>query len=545
MSYSSNARCVNCGARNPNCNGCQACAGIEYGSDYYAAAKSAQYTASNHIALNAIGSLGIRSAEKPSSPSSIANTSHQALVRQSTLPVEHTRTWPYLDASIAHDSRFQLAEATGTSSPLESDTRLAFLDDVQSPEIIQQGILDRLVPDETVNSNMLTYLTYSAASWMSRFLFEPVRSIQGTKSPILHWLKHDTGQVMIMAKVGLSVAKDTEYDLSDFFTWEKMVVEGVLQARERGVRGPEAMEALRHCHKVREPPYSLWTNPTHKEQFISTLTKVGSLASVLGTMNLFAPVFRLACPEPATEYVNLPQTLLGNVNLQYFATLDVLQSTLTHRPMFFRYDLQFRSPRDEALVHAEDGPGFKVRWLYGIPDRLVVTLARMNTLLEDFGNRVGEEVVRDLEAEIEASVPAGWSSVGVNPLRILARMLVDESWKFAAYVYLYMGLGGANAHDKRVVQVQNKFMRLLSGVEPRRNPDSFLVMPMVILGIATSDPEQQSALLARLWGVSECSQSGTMGNDLLRMVKDVWARTRDRPAVWSDLGIASSSITRM
>ncbi|KAH7345466.1 hypothetical protein B0J17DRAFT_41252 [Rhizoctonia solani] len=260
-------------------------------------------------------------------------------------------------------------------------------------------------------------------------------------------------------------------------------------------------------------------------------------------MNLFAPVFRLACPEPGNEYVNLPRILIGNINLQYYATTDVLQSVVTHRPMFFRYNLEFISPWDEQLVNSDDGPVFKMRWLYGIPDRLIVTLARMNTLLEDFGNRVDPETVKDLEKEIDASVPAGWSSAGVNPLRVLARMLVDESWRFTAYVYLYMGLCGADARDKRVIQVQKKFWRLLRGVEPRRNPDSFLIIPM--LGIATSNPEERSILLTRLLGISECTKSGTMGNDLFSALKDVWARAGDRSVVWSDLGIACSRIMGM
>ncbi|CAE6381144.1 unnamed protein product [Rhizoctonia solani] len=405
------------------------------------------------------------------------------------------------------------------------------IDDID-PEDVQGSLLNALVLDREVESNTLPFIVHCFASWMSRFLFEPIRIIQVTKDHILrtYSLGHETYQTMVLiANAGLAISKSTAYELTDFLILYKKLVDNALDARQRSAEGTmlEAMQAMEHSH-----------------EFISTLCRVGSLASVLRIMEIYAPIFRRACPELDDQLVNLPRTLTKiNVHLQFYVTLDVLQSIITHRPMFFRYDLTFLSPEDEELLNMADGPG--LRWLYGVPDRLMVTFARMNSFLEDFGSLLEPKKAKELEEEIGAFVSTMLPRVGKHPALGLGRMVVQESWRLAAYVYLYMGLCGADSNDGRVTKVQRKFMRLLETVKQRRNPDSFLVLPMVMIGIATNSPADQSVLLARLWGVGECSIPGTMGNDLVRILNDIWSRTGNRAAVWSDLRIGCLGVTGM
>jgi hypothetical protein len=135
--------------------------------------------------------------------------------------------------------------------------------------------------------------------------------------------------------------------------------------------------------------------------------------------------------------VNLPQRLTSiDMNLKYYATFDVLQSVITCRPMFFRYDLNFLSPRDNELLSVEDGPG--LRWLIGIPDRLVFVLGRMNTILEDRRNYIDPKTVEELESEIQACKPAMWKGSGEDLTLMVGRIAVQDSWRLAGYVYLYM-----------------------------------------------------------------------------------------------------------
>ncbi|ELU37931.1 hypothetical protein AG1IA_08040 [Rhizoctonia solani AG-1 IA] len=70
-----------------------------------------------------------------------------------------------------------------------------------------------------------------------------------------------------------------------------------------------------------------------------------------------------------------------------------------------------------------------------------------------------------------------------EPMLRVARMVVQECWRYALLIYLYMVLCGANAYDPRVVRAQKCFMRLVGGIQPARNPDFYLISPMIIVGI--------------------------------------------------------------
>ncbi|CAE6527750.1 unnamed protein product [Rhizoctonia solani] len=425
--------------------------------------------------------------------------------------------------SVVHDPGTRMVHSAGDRQEQNSKSySQSQLSDVSieenDPDNVLVGLLNELALDREVESNVIPFVAQSFVSWMNRFLFEPARVISLAKEIIIHGQSfgdesHHT--LMLLANTALTVSKSTNYERKYFEILQRRLVRACKElTREM------AMQAMVSCYEL-----------------IPVSCKVNSLASVLNLMDLFAPVFRRACPEPSEALVNLPQRLVDRrVSLKLYPTYDILTSMMTHRPMSFRYDLEFLSPRDEELLSAEGGPGFS--WSIGAPDLLVITLARMNTFLETHGHSVDSNTVQALEKEIGAFKPILSSNPGGDPSLTIKRFVVQESWRLIGYAYLYMGLCGADANDPRVVKFQKLFMKLLETVRPGRNPDSFLVFPLFVMGIATSSPTDRSILLARLWGVSECNQPGTMGNDLVRMLNDIWARTKERPAVWWDLRIA-------
>ncbi|KEP45327.1 putative fungal zn(2)-cys(6) binuclear cluster domain protein [Rhizoctonia solani 123E] len=430
-------------------------------------------------------------------------------------------------AGIESQGRFglhsQIEPTVGLPKPLDEG--------IDTDDPVMVGVLHELVLDREVESNTIPFLAHAFTSWMNRFIFEPVRSSSLARATIVrgHTLGEEAHQRMIMvANTVLAVSKSSDYELSYYTILYQYLVKRVLEARTcRGLTREAAMKAVESCHEL-----------------ISITTKVGSLANVINLMDLYAPVFRRACPEPS-GLVNLSRRLTAaEVNLKYFASYDVIQSMIAHRPMFFRYDLDIPSPQDEELLDADNRPGLK--WSIGVPDRLIITLAKMNILLEDYGSCVDQKVIQELRAEItRACKPVASPSPEDDPAQMVGRLTVQESWRLVGYVYLYMGLCGADSKDARVVKVQQQFMRLLETVKSRRNPDVHLVIPMIVMGIATSSPADQNILFTRLWGVTECSKPGTVGNDVTRMLKDIWERARERPAVWSDLRIACLRVIGM
>ncbi|CAE6502967.1 unnamed protein product [Rhizoctonia solani] len=384
----------------------------------------------------------------------------------------------------------------------------------EDSESIEAALLNGLVLDRQVESNAIPYIVHCFAASLIRFTFEPTRLLSVLRDYISYDYSsgHETRQILIlMSNISLTTAQSTDYDLTDFITLRKQLVGRVVDARAQAeLTRDSALMVMNHSH-----------------QLIATLWKVGSLANVLNIMDLYAPVFRRACPEPPDGLVNFPRRLAAmEMDLKYYAALDILQSFITHRPMFFQYDLDYPSSQEEALVKLDCEPG--LRWLYGVPDRLMITLARMNTLFEVHGSSVDPAMVQGLEEEIEDCALVLNMSPGVDPTLNIGRATA---------------LCGANSTDARVVKVLKKAMRLLRGVKPLRNTDSFLVLPMIVLGVAATSSKDRSTLFSRLRGVSECTRPGTVGNDLVRILDDIWARTTGRPAEWMDLRTACSRVT--
>ncbi|CAE6475114.1 unnamed protein product [Rhizoctonia solani] len=423
-------------------------------------------------------------------------------------------------ASSGSDSQMELA--TNQSENFEGS------DDEASNKLLL-GLLDELVLDRKVESNMVPFVVQSFMMWIGRFIFESTRSISFARDTIIrgHSLGDDIRQTTILvANAALAVSKSTYYEFTHYTALYSHLVKGALEAQACNELTREAaMVAMEYF-----------------PQLISLTCKMGPLANVLNLVDLYAPIFRRACPE-SNGFVNLAQRLAAvQVNLKYYVSFDILLSVITHRPMLFRYDLNFLSQQDEESLNEDDGPG--MRWSIGIPARLVFAFARINTLMENLGDCIDQEVLRDLKGEIGSCKPIISYSPGDDPALTVGKLMVQESWKLAGYIYLYMGLCRANSDDAQVVQIQKRFMELLETIKPRRYPDLFLILPILIVGIATSSADR-FVLRARLWGVSECSKPGTMGNDVIRILNDIWVHAVERPSVWLDLRTACLRIVGM
>ncbi|ELU36643.1 fungal zn(2)-Cys(6) binuclear cluster domain-containing protein [Rhizoctonia solani AG-1 IA] len=431
------------------------------------------------------------------------------LVTDSTI-CSHTFTQPLTSQSPRAITDTGGQDSTGEPNP-SCDFQLQIRPDIlrsgsdfycEDPEGIQASLFDALSLDREVASNSIPFVLHSIAAGVIRFVFAPTQILSSIRDYVFQSRSYEQGarqRTLLISNMSLAISSTTDYDLTDYMTLQKQLIGGVTYARTcDNLTREVALEVMDASHEL-----------------LCAMWRVGSLANVLHTMRLYAPIFRRACPEHDQELVNFPRLLITpNINIQYYATLDILQSCLTHRPMFFRYDLTFISPQIEELIKLDQGPG--LRWLYGIPNRIMLVLAKMNTLLEDFGSCIDKEVAKELEDDIGACTSILPSSANTDPTLNMGRMMVQESWKLAA--------------------------KLLSATE--------LLATVFLTASADGNRNFRShadrkMILARLWGVAECTKHGTVGNDLVMILRHVWLRTMHRPTVWSDLGAACSAIIGM
>ncbi|KEP45533.1 putative fungal zn(2)-cys(6) binuclear cluster domain protein [Rhizoctonia solani 123E] len=262
--------------------------------------------------------------------------------------------------------------------------------------------------------------------WMIRFLFEPLRGIPTTRDIVIQGFARGGEALWIMM-------------LLSNIAWQ------VLGTNPSNIDNPPYCSTLyshilqrlaaARCHfeTSRELDRCYAQSNKRSRCLVCIMCKVGTLSDVINVMQ-HAAVFRRAFPGSPESFVNLPSLLTTiDISFQSYATHDILLSMLTHRPMFFRYDVNYPPHLSDTSFSTDDGPG--LRWLYGVPDWLMVILARMNALLEGYGGCLDPTVAKELEEEIRSK----WTIVaaGVDPSPSMGRIVVQESRRLTA-VFFYL-----------------------------------------------------------------------------------------------------------
>ncbi|KAL5641764.1 hypothetical protein ACGC1H_002022 [Rhizoctonia solani] len=330
------------------------------------------------------------------------------------------------------------------------------------------NLCDSLVLDKRVKSNAIPFVLQSYVLWNAQCVFDPVRMIPYTRAFILREFARGHAarwRMMTISNAVRVITASTEYTLEEFEVLQPHMYQVLTRVPSFGKdRTADRVEALQAMSTTYE--------------FIILALKVYPLSKVVKAMQVVAPVFRRSCPDPEDRLVNLPNLWmdLSLSLLRYFAMMDVLVSVVINRPMNFRYDTTYHSGVHASMFETEHG--WELRWLYGVSERLIIIFARMNALLEDFGPGVELSVIKELEAEVK-----GVKSITVasaDPSLAVGRLVVQECWRQVAYIYLYMGLCGADCLDARVIKAHSEVMKMLVSTKPGRIPDSFLVLPLPV-----------------------------------------------------------------
>ncbi|KAF8714475.1 hypothetical protein RHS03_00214, partial [Rhizoctonia solani] len=394
------------------------------------------------------------------------------------------------------------------------------------------------------------------ARWIPIVLFDPLKVVHKAKQLVLDQFALSTAsrtRVLLVARLVRTLARKWTLD-------EEGIVE--LEMLQDNI-----FKNLIGCH-IQYPSSDETRKQAHNAlgnmlEFMSIQITTSPLSSTFRLFATAAPVFLAACPPPHPPH--LPDVLLNaSLDLRHFAAVDVMLSVVTGRATFCGYYIPWSLEMSERLLERLDNRG--VEWLLGIPDQFVLLLAYMTGLRDNIQERVSEYTDGNLSYGQESRLWTGAidSTIaekleddlgkirilpcrGEEPALKLTRTVIRECWREVVYIYFYMGLCGANAQDPRVEYVQKKYMRLVNGIQPGRHPDMFLIFPMVIAGLATTKPKDRRSIVSRIIGLPEHARPGTLGNDLVKILEIIWARTATerRPACWGDLSTACQVVTGM
>ncbi|KAG8795809.1 hypothetical protein FRC12_009400 [Ceratobasidium sp. 428] len=401
-----------------------------------------------------------------------------------------------------------------------------------SEDLDTEGVMimvgSTLALDRNIASNSLPYVI-SNFRWIIRIMFEPPKMAEHTKDFLIRrYLASDD-----LRYATTLVANIIYWLVNNPTSGEGFLALSRLQARIDHkialVNANKGPPTEMRAHEALSALYEM-------EEMICVQSFSTTLAHTIRLHKSAALVYRYACSEPPDTPIHLPVKLLQpESTYRHFPAMDILLSLSTCQPMLFQYDV---TPLSEPCELDSNSPG--LQWMHGIPDQFLVMLAQMNMLREDSAPNVDPGTIYHLEAQISSFEPALDRST--DSYLAIARLTVQESWRQAMYIYLYMGLCGANSRDQRVEKALKAFIRILEGIAPKRTPDAFLIVPMIMAGVAARKKQNRATIQRRMLGIRDCYQIGTSGSCAAHILVNLWSLTdaMGRPAVWTDLQLAAS-----
>lgn len=398
------------------------------------------------------------------------------------------------------------------------------VDDDDEDEGVKQIICGTLALDMNAEGNALPFVLESYAAWVTRTAFEPRKAARGTRDLVLKSFNDSDDSrwtITMLANVVRALATSTTWADS----WESCYQPTVLVLQERvlqsisrvGMRSGPPEQETKAAIKVLE----------NTMEIVAIHYTTGLLLYALQLMQTAAPLFRRICPEPSDRSIHLQLLLLQPVfSLRHYAIVDIFSSVTLERPMFFQYDTSYDPNVSPQVIHFQGEVG--LQWLHGIPGLIVLVFARINVLREQGIHDI--QAVSEVEQMLKSFVPI--PSLSSDSSLIVARLMVQECWRQVAYIYLYMGLCGANADDPRVTKPLGRFMKLLDGTKPGHVPDAFLALTLAIAGVAARRDTDRRTIRQRTINSERFKYPGTNGSEALLFLEYLWLRSdgESRPA---------------
>ncbi|ELU36585.1 hypothetical protein AG1IA_09383 [Rhizoctonia solani AG-1 IA] len=324
------------------------------------------------------------------------------------------------------------------------------------------------------------------SAWMDKMLFDPTRVADKTRDYIIRHYHESEGSrqiVMLIANILKSIAFNPSLD-PDYsckaLALERLIRRSLAQVANRPLNPSREVDA-------REARKGLY----HTIEFFAA-SRFAPVQMSLNVLREAAPVFRRALSGPLNEYVHLPTALLHpEPNIRNYPLMDIVYSMVTGLPTNVKYNTVWYPGATDYALLVDDQGHLGMSWLNGLPNQLIVVLARINALSEDDGTDSDIEMVYEIE----------------ESLRTLYKEIGDHS---------------------RLLHPTNK----LRVAVPRAWCQA---------GVVTSNPDERSTILTRLFNLPENTLFDSGVRAGIQSLQDVWARAdvESRPAEWIDYRLAA------
>lgn len=189
---------------------------------------------------------------------------------------------------------------------------------------------------------------------------------------------------------------------------------------------------------------------------------------------------------------------------------------------------------EDELENRTDG--FLER-VYSCPVVILVLLARINSarvarLMDQRSPNPGD--IQAVESLIKYWDPM--IDYTDNPAELVARLAIQECWRQAALVYLYMGTCEADSADERIRRLVSQVAQLASTIEAGSPFDAHLSVPCLIAGVAARKESHRAIFRGKILASQNIDARLLSGADFVLVLDHLWhgAAAGGNPVTWED-----------
>ncbi|KAG8734772.1 hypothetical protein FRC11_003686, partial [Ceratobasidium sp. 423] len=194
----------------------------------------------------------------------------------------------------------------------------------------------------------------------------------------------------------------------------------------------------------------------------------------------------------------------------------------------------------DTTIHPKDHKPDQFQLLelvYACPVIALMVLARVNesraSCLMGQGTTTSEGVERYESAVRNWKPGVDYSD---QPSQLVARLAVQESWRQAALIYLYMGMCGASSTDSQVEPLVRQVAQLAGTVEAGSPFETHLFIPCLIAGVAARKEKHRAILRKKIQVSQKANACLLRGADFSFVLDHLWhgAAAGGNPVTWED-----------
>ncbi|CAE6482548.1 hypothetical protein ACGC1H_000016 [Rhizoctonia solani] len=221
------------------------------------------------------------------------------------------------------------------------------------------------------------------------------------------------------------------------------------------------------------------------------------------------------------------QVMLHNkYEIFQFIWIDNISAMVLGTPTFLPYDTMARGPHRSPLQ-------MQMEWIWGCPEEFIIQCARINTI-RNSGEQYNNNLWKDIETEIIEWKPTAEKS---NDSRdAVARLAVQESWRHAMLMYLYMAVCGVNSADPRVHASVKQITKLVCMVKHTDSFDRHLFVPCLVVGACARQESQRAMVKAKLSSLRAVKMWVLRNVDFILVLEHLWhgKAKNGTAATWDD-----------